>query len=182
MGTTKPSPRFQVGDRVKILYSEWRGRIVAFRGPLGPGGAFVYGVRIPLKPKPRYIELLEDQLVAIPTRPKKKPSPSGSQELGTQEPQGDGAALPNATTTSMQFFRAGDRVNIRETNWRGRVIELRIPSLPGGGYVYRVRVPAEPRAIYLEIPANYLVAIPKTAKKKATSSTRRRVPKEDKER
>jgi hypothetical protein len=73
MTTKKFSPRFQVGDRVKILHSDnWRGRIVEFRGALGPGGIFVYRVRVPHKPKPIYIELPEDQLAAIPTPPKVK--------------------------------------------------------------------------------------------------------------
>lgn len=117
MGTTKPSPKFQVGDRVKIRYSDWRARIVELRGPLGVGGAFVYRARIPGKP-PRYIELPEDELTAIPTRPKVKPSR-------------DGTALPKETTADIPFFQKGDRVEIRDTNWRGRVTELRIASVPG---------------------------------------------------
>jgi hypothetical protein len=77
MSTTKATPRFQVGDRVKILHSDdWTARIVEFRGPLGPGGKLVYRVRVPNKPKPIYIELLEEQLVAISpvTAPKLGPS------------------------------------------------------------------------------------------------------------
>jgi hypothetical protein len=166
MGTAKPSPKFQVGDRVKIRYSDWRARIVEFRGALGVGGAFVYRVRVPHKP-PRYIEIPEDELTAIPSRPKQKPSPSESQAPEVPGPQGDGSAIH-------AFFRIGDRVKIRDTNWRGRIVDLRIPSAPRA-YVYRVRVPAEPRSIYVELPANYLVAIPSTAKKKARSSARRRV-------
>lgn len=157
MAAAKPSPRFQVGDRVKIRYSDWRARIVEFRGALGPGGTFVYRVRIPDKPKPRYIELREDQLTAIPTPPKEKPS-------------SDGTILPKAT---LPLFQKGDRVEIRDTNWRGRILELRIPSAPGKGYVYRVRVPAEPRSIYLELPENYLVTIPPQPKKKPDPSKRR---------
>ncbi len=76
MATKKRSQAFQVGDRVKILHSDnWRGRIVEFRGPLGPGGMLIYRVRIPHKPKPIYIELREDQLVASPAPPKLGPSP-----------------------------------------------------------------------------------------------------------
>jgi hypothetical protein len=67
MATKKASQPFKLGDRVKILHSEWRGRIVELRGPLGPGGALIYRVRIAHKPKPIYIELAQDQLVAIPT-------------------------------------------------------------------------------------------------------------------
>jgi hypothetical protein len=70
MTTKKAIPLFQVGDRVKILHSDWRGPIVEFRGPLGPGGALVYRVRIARKPKPSYIEVREDQLVPIPKPPK----------------------------------------------------------------------------------------------------------------
>jgi hypothetical protein len=74
MARNKSSTRFKVGDRVQIRYSEWRGRIVEERGPLAPGGVLVYRVRIPQKPKPRYIEVREDQLIAIPTPPKLEPS------------------------------------------------------------------------------------------------------------
>jgi hypothetical protein len=68
-----------VGDRVKIHYSDWRARIVEFRGPLGPGGVFVYHIRVPHKPKPIYIEVCEDQLIPIPTTSEMKPSPSARQ-------------------------------------------------------------------------------------------------------
>ncbi len=52
---------------VRILHSaDLRGRIVELRGPLGPGDAQIYQVRIQRKPKPAYIELREDQLVVIP--------------------------------------------------------------------------------------------------------------------
>jgi hypothetical protein len=77
MATKKSSPLFQVGDRVKILRSDnWTARIVEFRGPLGPGGTLIYRVRVPHKPKPIYIELREDQLIAIPTPPEGESSPS----------------------------------------------------------------------------------------------------------
>ncbi|MBY0525433.1 MAG: hypothetical protein K2R98_18650 [Gemmataceae bacterium] len=83
MATMKSTPSFQVGDRVKIRYSDWRARIVEFRGPLGPGGAFVYRIRIlPFKPRPHYIEVLEDQLIAIPTPPKV----GASESLTTSQP------------------------------------------------------------------------------------------------
>ncbi len=76
MATKKSSQPLKVGDRVKILHSgNLRARIVELRGPLGPGGMFVYRVRIPDKPKPTYIELCADQLVPIPTPPKVGPSP-----------------------------------------------------------------------------------------------------------
>ncbi len=70
MATRKSSQTWKVGDRVRIRYSERRGRIVEERGPLGPGGILIYRVRIPNRPRPIYIEVREDQLVAIPTPPK----------------------------------------------------------------------------------------------------------------
>jgi hypothetical protein len=79
MSPTNATPRFQVGDRVRILHSDnWTARIVEFRGPLGSGGKLVYRARVPNRPKPIYIELLEDQLVAI--------SPVTPPKVGLSEP------------------------------------------------------------------------------------------------
>jgi hypothetical protein len=64
----KTEQLFKLGDRVKILHSSWQGRIVELRGPLGPGGVQVYRVRVPLKPKPHYPEVLGDQLELIPPK------------------------------------------------------------------------------------------------------------------
>src|SRR5262245_36868978 len=62
----KPTPVLKLGDRVRILHSTGQqGRIVELRGSLGPGGAQIYRVRVRRDPKPAYIELREDQLVAI---------------------------------------------------------------------------------------------------------------------
>ena len=61
-------PRFKMGDRVRIRYTDWRGPIVELGGPLGPGGAQLYRVRIRRKPKPAYIDVLEDQLVLLPPK------------------------------------------------------------------------------------------------------------------
>jgi hypothetical protein len=67
MAKKKASQSFKLGDRVQILHSDWRGRIIELRGALGPGGAEVYRVRIPRKKlKPILIEVLEDQLKLIP--------------------------------------------------------------------------------------------------------------------
>jgi hypothetical protein len=62
------------GDWVKIRHSGFkRARVVGLLGPLGPGGAQIYRVRVSSKPlKPIYIELLGDQLVLIP--PKSDPA------------------------------------------------------------------------------------------------------------
>jgi hypothetical protein len=67
MAKEKTAARLKLGDRVLILRSTGlRGRIVEVRGPLGPGGASIYRVRVGRKPKPIFIEVREDQLEAIP--------------------------------------------------------------------------------------------------------------------
>jgi hypothetical protein len=70
VGTVTPpkaTDLLKIGDRVRIRhYDGQEGRIVEFRGPLGPGGARIYRVRIQRKPTPTYIELREDQLELIP--------------------------------------------------------------------------------------------------------------------
>ena len=66
---SKPTsvPLLKLGDRVRVkYYPDLRGRIVELRGALGPGGAQIYCVRFPRKPKSMYIELREDQLIPIP--------------------------------------------------------------------------------------------------------------------
>jgi hypothetical protein len=66
MAKPKPVPLLKLGDRVRIRLSRGlKGRIVELRGPLGPGGAQIYRVRIPRKPKPQYIEVRENQLQPI---------------------------------------------------------------------------------------------------------------------
>jgi hypothetical protein len=62
-----PSDHWQLGTRVKIRYffPTLVGRIVELRGPLGPGGIQIYGVRYRRKPKPVYIEMREDQLIPV---------------------------------------------------------------------------------------------------------------------
>lgn len=58
----------EIGSRVTIRNSGYRrGKIVEFRGPLGPGGARIYRVLVRGKPKPAYIELREDQLTVVTT-------------------------------------------------------------------------------------------------------------------
>jgi hypothetical protein len=67
MAVKKVTVPFKLGDLVKIRHSAFkRARIVELRGPLGPGGAQIYRVRVGRKPKPIYIELREDQLSLIP--------------------------------------------------------------------------------------------------------------------
>lgn len=64
--TTPPTPRpFQIGDRVRIRFTEWRGRIVELRGPLGSGGAHLYRVRYRGNPRPAYAEATADELILL---------------------------------------------------------------------------------------------------------------------
>jgi len=68
MAKSKTAPLLKLGDRVRVMYyPDLRGRIVELCGPLGPGGAEIYRVRFPRKPKSMYIELRGDQLIPIPT-------------------------------------------------------------------------------------------------------------------
>jgi hypothetical protein len=65
--TGRTAEGWKLGDRVEILSAagptHFRGRIIELRGPLGPGGAQVYRIRIGRKPgKPLYVEVLGDQL------------------------------------------------------------------------------------------------------------------------
>lgn len=67
MNNTRTEP-LPVGTVVKILNTGYRkGKIVEYRGPLGPGGARIYRVRVRGKPKPAYTEVREDQLAVIPS-------------------------------------------------------------------------------------------------------------------
>jgi hypothetical protein len=67
MAKQESVPLLNLGDRVRILLSGGlRGRIVERCGALGPGGAQIYRVRVRRKPSPKYIEVREDQLEAIP--------------------------------------------------------------------------------------------------------------------
>jgi hypothetical protein len=61
------APAFKLRDYVRIFQTEWPpGRIVKERGPLGPGGAQLYRVRVGVKPRPIYIELLAEQMELVP--------------------------------------------------------------------------------------------------------------------
>lgn len=69
MATNGSTPKFQPGDRIKVLHSSGlRGQVVELRGPLGPGGAQIYRIRIRRKPKSTYVEVREDQLEQLPAK------------------------------------------------------------------------------------------------------------------
>jgi hypothetical protein len=59
-------PAFNLGDYVRIRYGYPRARIVELRGPLGPGGAEIYRVRVGNKGNAKYIEVRGDQLELLP--------------------------------------------------------------------------------------------------------------------
>jgi hypothetical protein len=67
-------PRFQVGDRVRVITHTpsyvW-GKVIGLRGPLGPGGAQVYRLRLAPKRPRAYVEVLADQLELLPPTPAK---------------------------------------------------------------------------------------------------------------
>jgi hypothetical protein len=66
MATQNLTEPLKLGTIVKIRDSGYGpATIVEFRGPLGPKGARVYRVRVRKKPRPAYIEVLEDQLEAV---------------------------------------------------------------------------------------------------------------------
>jgi hypothetical protein len=57
----------KVGDRVRIRhYGGQQGRIVEYRGALGPKGAHIYRVVVGRRPQRCYIELRQGQLELIP--------------------------------------------------------------------------------------------------------------------
>jgi hypothetical protein len=65
MTTHNLTEPLKIGTIVRIRDSDYgRARIVEFRGPLGPKGARVYRILVREKPRPAYIEVLEDQLEA----------------------------------------------------------------------------------------------------------------------
>ena len=65
---SKTTTSLNLGDRVRIKDLAGQvGRIIELRGPLGPGGAPVYRVRVRKTPQASYIELLADQLELLPT-------------------------------------------------------------------------------------------------------------------
>lgn len=58
---------FHLGDRVRVKGLAGQvGRITELRGPLGPGGAAVYRVKLNKKPRVTCIEVLGNQLELLP--------------------------------------------------------------------------------------------------------------------
>jgi len=65
-----------------------------------------------------------------------------------------------ATVKSSPSFQVGDRVAIRHSDSRARIVEYRGPLGPGGMQVYRVRIARRPKSTYIELCENQLVPIP----------------------
>ena len=67
MATRDVTQPYEIGTTFRIRDSGYgRARIVEFRGPLGPNGARVYRLQVRKKPRPAFIEVLEDQLELEP--------------------------------------------------------------------------------------------------------------------
>jgi hypothetical protein len=60
-------------------------------------------------------------------------------------------------------FKLGDRVRIRLSNLKGRIVELRGALGPGGAQIYRVRTRGKPRPAYIEVREDQLVLLPPDA-------------------
>jgi hypothetical protein len=60
-------------------------------------------------------------------------------------------------------FKLGDRVKIRLSQLRGRIVELRGPFGPGGAQMYRVRVRRKPTPAYVDVREDQLVLLPPKA-------------------
>ena len=66
MTTPNLTEPLKAGTVVKIRDSGFhRAKVAEFLGPLGPKGARVYRVLVQRKPRPMYIEVLEDQLEVL---------------------------------------------------------------------------------------------------------------------
>jgi hypothetical protein len=57
-------------------------------------------------------------------------------------------------------FKLGDRVKIRLSSLRGRIVELRGPLGPHGAQIYRVRFRRKPSPAYIEVREDQLALIP----------------------
>jgi hypothetical protein len=63
---TEAGQLLQTGARVKIPNLGGQiGKVVEFRGKLGPNGECIYRVLLRRKPRPGYIELRDDQMELI---------------------------------------------------------------------------------------------------------------------
>ncbi len=83
----KATTPLNLGDYVRIKnFAGQVGRIAELRGPLGPGGASVYRVKVQKKPRASYIELLGEQLEILPMTGQRVPVKRG--EAGPKAKKG----------------------------------------------------------------------------------------------
>jgi hypothetical protein len=61
------------------------------------------------------------------------------------------------------LFKLGDRVKIRLSQLRGRIVEVHGPFGPGGANLYRVRVRRKPTPAYIDVREDQLVLLPPKA-------------------
>jgi hypothetical protein len=61
-----------------------------------------------------------------------------------------------STKKVVPSFKLGDRVKIRLSSLRGRIVELRGPLGPSGAQIYRVRYRRKPRPAYVEVREDQL--------------------------
>jgi hypothetical protein len=175
MAEHKATLPFKLGDWVKIRLSGFKpGRIIELRGPLGPGGAQIYRVRVRRKPTPMDIEVREDQLILVPPeeRPAKARKPrSAEPSLSPPSSTGSGGDTDHPPQTAHELpvpdknvprpLKLGDMVKIRHSGFeRARIVELRGPLGPGGAQIYRVRIPLKPKSKYIEVREDQLILLP----------------------
>jgi hypothetical protein len=57
-------------------------------------------------------------------------------------------------------FKLGDRVKIRLSQFRGRIVDLYGALGPGGANIYRVRVRRKPKPAYIDVREDQLILLP----------------------
>ncbi len=57
-------------------------------------------------------------------------------------------------------FKLGDRVKIRRSGMRGRIVELRGALGPGGVNIYRIRLQEKPHPASIEVREDQLILLP----------------------
>jgi hypothetical protein len=64
-----------------------------------------------------------------------------------------------AVKKAAEPLKLGDRVAIRNSDLRGRIVELRGPLGPDGAQIYRVRYRRKPNPAYIEVREDQLSRI-----------------------
>ena len=67
--SSQPALPIQLGSRVRFLAApELTGKVVEFRGPLGPKGVEIYRIRFLNRPYKSYVEVRGDQIEVLPPK------------------------------------------------------------------------------------------------------------------